>query len=143
MGTNFGGVSAVRFHNASATVFSANLTGTQLMVTVPHGAATGTVTVTTSGGSVKTATPFTVTVPPTITSFTPTSGPVGTLVTITGANLNGATAVRFHNASAKTFSANVQGTQLTVTVPSGAGTGTITVTTPGGSVKTATAFTVH
>ena len=142
-GTGLSGVSAVRFHNSSATVFSANAAGTQLTVTVPKGAATGTITVTTPGGSVKTATNFTVISPPTITSFTPISGPVGTVVTLTGTNFGGVSAVRFHNANAKTFSANAGGTQLTVTVPSGAGTGTITVTTPGGSVKTATSFTVH
>ena len=95
-----------------------------------------------SGGTNGEGTVFRLNLAPSITSFAPTSGPVGTVVTITGTDLNGVTAVRFHNASATAFSVNAAGTQLTVTVPHGAATGTITVTTPSGSVKTVPPFTV-
>ena len=78
---------------------------------------------------------------PTITLFTPDSGPVGTSVTLTGTGLTGATAVRFNGAAATTFAA-VSATQLTATVPAGATTGPITVTTPGGSAGSAGNFTV-
>ena len=43
-----------------------------------------------------------VSLPPTVTSFTPTSGPVGTSVTITGTNFTGATQVQFNTTDATT-----------------------------------------
>jgi cytochrome c peroxidase len=73
--------------------------------------------------------------------FAPTFGPVGTNVTITGANFTGATAVSF-NGVAATFTESPPGT-ITTTVPAGATTGPITVTTPGsGPLRTTTRFTV-
>src|SRR5579859_33022 len=71
--------------------------------------------------------------------FTPTFGPVGTGVTITG--FTGATAVSF-NGVAAAFTVGPSGT-ITTTVPAGATTGPITVTTPGnGPIVTTTRFTV-
>ena len=78
---------------------------------------------------------------PTVAGFAPSSGPVGTPVTISGTNLSGATAVTFHGTAA-TFTVNSP-TQITATVPSAATTGTITVTTPGGTAQSAAAFTVN
>jgi cytochrome c peroxidase len=72
--------------------------------------------------------------------FTPTFGPVGTGVTITGTNFIGATAVSF-NGVAATFTVSPSGT-ITTTVPVGATTGPITVTTGSGPLKTTTRFTV-
>ncbi|HEU5233036.1 MAG TPA: hypothetical protein VFU50_09260 [Terriglobales bacterium] len=73
--------------------------------------------------------------------FTPTFGPVGTGVTITGTAFTGATAVSF-NGVASTFTVSPSGT-IATTVPGGATTGPITVTTPGsGPLKTTTRFTV-
>ncbi|MBF9223211.1 LamG-like jellyroll fold domain-containing protein, partial [Hymenobacter ruricola] len=77
---------------------------------------------------------------PTITSFTPLSGPVGTAVTITGTNLAGATSVSF-NGTAAGFVVN-SATQITATVPAGATTGVLAVTTPGGTATSAASFTV-
>jgi IPT/TIG domain len=68
---------------------------------------------------------------PTITSFSPTSGPVGATVTINGTNFTGATSVKFNGVSA-TFIVN-SATKITATVPTGATTGRISVTTPGGT----------
>jgi C1A family cysteine protease len=68
---------------------------------------------------------------PTITGITPTSAPVGTVVTLTGTDLAGATAVSFHGTATPTFDV-VNATQITATVPAGATSGPITVTTPGG-----------
>jgi hypothetical protein len=78
--------------------------------------------------------------PPTIASFTPTSGPVGTTVTISGTNFTGATAVRF-NGTAATFSVT-SATTIQTTVPAGATTGPLGVTTPAGTATSATPFTV-
>jgi IPT/TIG domain-containing protein len=79
---------------------------------------------------------------PSITSFTPAGGPVGTIVTITGTNFSGATEVDFTaGASATTFSVDSD-TQITATVPLGSTTGPISVSGPGGSGSSATNFTV-
>ena len=77
---------------------------------------------------------------PTITSFTPTSGLAGTVVTLTGTNFTGATAVSFNGIAASSFTATA--TQITVTVPAGATSGTISVTTPGGTGTSAGSFSV-
>jgi hypothetical protein len=77
---------------------------------------------------------------PTISEFTPASGPVGTVVTILGTNLAGATKVPFHWVRGTVIKDTE--TRIKVKVPLGAATGEIKVTTPGGSVKTSSAFTV-
>jgi len=85
---------------------------------------------------------------PVITSFQirgqsgVTSGRAGSVVVITGANFTGITDIKFGSISAeKTFRATA--TQATVTVPFGATTGPITITTLlGGSVTSSTNFTV-
>ncbi|MCB2379780.1 FG-GAP-like repeat-containing protein, partial [Hymenobacter sp. BT635] len=69
---------------------------------------------------------------PTLTSVSPTNGPVGTSVTLTGASLTGATGVSFNGTAAATF-AVVNATTITATVPPGATTGNITVTTSAGT----------
>src|SRR6267142_1545128 len=89
-----------------------------------------------------TSSPVTVTVsnPPTIASFAPSSGPVGTSVTINGTKFTGATAVRFNGTSAS-FTVN-SASAITATVPAGAATGPISVTTAGGTASSAGSFTV-
>ncbi len=77
---------------------------------------------------------------PTITTFTPTSGPVGTVVTIKGANLLGASSVTFNGVSGTIKKDNAD--KIKVKVPSGATKGRIEVTTPGGNAESATKFTV-
>jgi len=77
---------------------------------------------------------------PTISSFAPTSGPVTMSVTITGANFTGTTAVAFNGTSAS-FTVNSD-TQITATVPSGATSGPIGVTTPGGTATSSKRFRV-
>jgi cytochrome c peroxidase len=135
--TGFTGATAVSFNGVAAT-FTVSPSGT-ITTTVPAGATTGPITVTTPGGGpLVTTTRFTVT--PAITSFAPTIGAVGTGVTITGTNFTGATAVSFGGRAA-TFSVSNSGT-VTTTVPAGATTGPITVTTLDGTATTAASFTV-
>jgi concanavalin A-like lectin/glucanase superfamily protein/IPT/TIG domain-containing protein len=130
-GTNFTPVDTValatnpcQFEIVSATAIDAH---------VETGDVTGTFVVTSEAGSATSAT-FTVTTStlPVISGFTPTSGPVGTSVTIAGSNFTGATAVNIGNVAAASFVVN-SATQITAAVKSGASTGPITVTTPAGT----------
>jgi len=80
-------------------------------------------------------------VTPTISSFTPPSGPGGTPVTITGTGLMQTTKVTFNNkVAAFTVNSDVQ---VTAAVPTGATTGKISITTLGGTAVSATSFTVN
>jgi len=81
---------------------------------------------------------------PTITSFDPNEGPVGTTVTITGTNfVNGGTTVKFNDVAAPAADVTwVSATKLTVIVPDGATTGPISVSTTGGDDTSAADFTV-
>jgi uncharacterized protein (TIGR03437 family) len=61
-------------------------------------------------------------------------------VTITGQNLSSATKVAFDGTPATIVSDTA--TQIVTTVPSGAATGAITVTTPAGTATSQASFTV-
>jgi hypothetical protein len=63
------------------------------------------------------------------------------VVTITGVSLTQATKVTFGGVAATGFTVNSD-TQVTATVPTGAKTGRIVITTPGGTASSATNFTV-
>ncbi len=104
----------------------------QITATVPTGALTGPISVTTPVGTAWTATSFLV--KPTVKSFSPISGPVGTVVTITGKAFTGATKVQFNGKSANSFTVSSY-TKITTTVPAGATTGLITLVTAGGKGK--------
>ena len=80
--------------------------------------------------------------PPTITSFTPTKGPItgGTVVTIEGTNLIGATAVTFGTAAVATVTSDVATRLVVTTAASAAGTVAIKVTTVGGSTTSTGKF---
>ena len=71
---------------------------------------------------------------PTITSFTPTSGPGRHGVTVTGTGFTGATSVTFGTIPATSFTVNSD-TQITAVVPAGFDKAPINVTTPGGTAK--------
>ena len=75
---------------------------------------------------------------PHITSFSPTSGPAGTVVTITGTAFSSATAARF-NSTAASYS-QISSTVVTAVVPAGATTGPISVETPNGIDVSTTEF---
>jgi hypothetical protein len=77
---------------------------------------------------------------PLITNFTPTSGMPGATVTITGTSLSGVTAVALGTLPV-TFTA-VSDTSITFIVPAAAQSGTIKLTTPGGTATSTASFTV-
>jgi uncharacterized repeat protein (TIGR03803 family) len=137
LGQGLNGTSSVSFSGVPAT-FNA-VSDTYLTATVPVGANTGTVSVVTSGGTLLSSHIFLVV--PTIKTISPTSGPVGTAVTITGSGLIQATKVTFGGGAKAAFTVNSD-SQITATVPTGAKTGKIVVTTPGGTAKSPASFTV-
>jgi uncharacterized repeat protein (TIGR03803 family) len=114
------------------------ISDTFMTAIVPSSGTTGPVIVTTASGTLVSNRKFRVL--PTISSFAPTSGPVGTKVTITGSGFIGATKVTFGGVKAISYTVD-SGTQITATVPTGAKKGNIAVTTPGGSASKGT-FTV-
>jgi uncharacterized repeat protein (TIGR03803 family) len=70
----------------------------------------------------------------------PSSGSVGAAVKILGSNLTGASSVRF-DGTAASFKV-VSASEIKTTVPSGATTGRVQVTTPEGTISSNVAFTV-
>lgn len=77
---------------------------------------------------------------PSISGFAPTKAMVGHKITVSGAAFIGATAVTFNGASAS-FVVNASGF-VTATVPAGASTGPISVTTAGGTATSKHNFAV-
>lgn len=135
-GTNFNGATAVSFGGTAAT--SKTVVSSTSITAIVAGGATGNVSVTTPGGTATLA-GFTFIPAPTISSFTPTSAAQGTTVTIAGTNLSGATAVSFGGTAATSINV-VSATSITAVVQSGA-TGTVSVTTPGGTGTSGSSFT--
>ena len=137
LGQSFTGTTGVSF-NGTATTFKV-VTDTFMTAAVPSGATTGTVKVTTPGGTLTSNKKFRVT--PQVLSFSPPSGPAGTVVTITGVSLTQTLGVGFGDHVPATFTVNSD-TQVTATVPTGAKTGPVGVETQGGTAISSTPFTV-
>ncbi len=134
-GTNFGPTvgtiqSFVTFNGTQTR--ASNWTDTSITAPVPTGATTGNVLVNV-GGVPSNGVVFTVTPPPSITSLSPTFGPVGTSVTIAGANfgsMQGTSTVTFNGISAGTAT-SWSPTSIVIPVPAGATTGNVVVTESG------------
>lgn len=121
-GSNFGssqGTSTITFNGVQASVTSRK-TGS-IAATVPTAATTGSVVVTV-GGTASNSVTFTVT--PVISGLSPTSGAVGSSVTISGSGFGssqGSNTVTFNGVSASTTGWTASA--ITASVPSGATTG--------------------
>src|SRR5580704_7904398 len=137
LGQGFKGTTSVSF-GGTAAKFQI-ISDTYLTATVPAGATTGSVTVKTSAATLASNKVFRIT--PQLLSFNPTSGAVGTNVTITGVSLKQAKKVAFGGVAATSFTANSD-KKVTATVPTGAQTGHITITTPGGVAVSHGVFTL-
>jgi sugar lactone lactonase YvrE len=97
---------------------------TKILLTVPANASTASKIVVSVGGNYSTPAPFTVLPMPTVTGISPTSGPSGTVVTISGTNL-----LDHENKGTVTFNGKLlpiisqSSTAIKVAVPAGAVTG--------------------
>ena len=138
LGQGFTGSTAVSFGGVNATTFTV-VSGNYVTAKVPTGAKTGTVTVVRPSGSLNSIQSFKVT--PTISSISPTSGPIGTIVTVTGTGLTQTTKVTIGGVKATTFTINSD-SSVSVTIPTACKTGKIAVTTNGGSATSASTFNV-
>jgi len=99
-GTNFSGASAVQIGGQPASLFTVN-SPTTITAIVNNGAAGQDIAVTTPGGTADISGFFYV--GPTISSFSPTAGTAGTVVTITGNNFDDIAAVTFGGVPASSF----------------------------------------
>jgi|GEM_PF-2263648 len=144
-GTNFGatqGSGSVTFNNTTASIQSWN--SNSIVTSVPPGATTGSLRVTVPGIGTQYAvsTWFTVDSAPVIGSLSPSSGPIGAAVTISGANfdtLQNFSTVTFNGVSAGALSWSP--TSITTDVPAGTTSGNVVVTV-GGVASNNSAFTV-
>jgi Concanavalin A-like lectin/glucanases superfamily/IPT/TIG domain len=127
-GTNFGltqNGGIVNFNGVLATVTS--WSSTSIVALVPDGATSGNVTVRISGATSNGAS-FTVN-GPVISTLSPTQGPVGASVVITGTGFGtsqGSSTVKFNGTAATASAWNT--TSITVAVPAGATSGGVIVT---------------
>jgi uncharacterized repeat protein (TIGR03803 family) len=137
-GNNLTGASKVTF-NGTPAKFKV-VSSTEITAAVPSKATTGKLQVTLPGGGTLKSN-VVVRVMPQIKSFTPTSGPVGTPVTIRGVSLTQTTKVTLGGIKATKFTVNSD-TEVTVDVPRGAKTGKIGITTQGGTATSKEVFTV-
>jgi alpha-tubulin suppressor-like RCC1 family protein len=138
-GANLAGAT-VTVDGAAATVVTA--TAGSISAKTPAGTAGAkSVVVTTVGGASTKAGGFTYVAAPAIASVSPSAGPLvgGTAITITGANLNGATVTVDGKAATSVIAS---ASSISAKVPAGApGAKNVVVTTVGGSATKAAAFT--
>jgi RHS repeat-associated protein len=132
-GSGFGstqGSSTLRFNGSSASIVS--WSDTQVVTTVPSTATAGPVTITVGGVPSTPNTYFTIPGPQ-VSSISPTSGVVGTQVTINGSGFQatrGSSSVYFFSSLSGTV-VSWSDTQIVATVPAGATTGPVKVTVNG------------
>lgn len=139
LGAGFTNIAWVRLGDADATFTFIN--STNIRAIVPLGAYSGPFRLLSAGNEVASSANFFVEgATPEISSFTPASGSAGTMVTVTGKGLLTAAKVEFNGAEA-TFSV-VSSTEVKATVPAGANSGPIAVTTLDGIAISASAFQV-
>ncbi|MGW2694962.1 IPT/TIG domain-containing protein [Streptomyces sp. NPDC001296] len=133
-GTGFTGTTSVKFGSNAAPSFTV-ASSTQVFAVSPAGTGSVNVTVTNAEGTSSQTVTFTYVVAPSLSALSPSLGPVagGTVVTLTGTNLSGATAVRFGGVAATTFTV-ISATQISAVTPAhAAGATAVTVTTAGGT----------
>lgn len=138
-GNNLTQVSNINF-GAIAASFRIG-SDTQLLATVPFAAVDAAISAMYVTG-LQVETVSSVHILPLITSIDPLSGPVGTVVTVSGGGFNGATRVAFGAVNATSFTV-VSPTTIQATVPSGFTKGKVTVKTRNGKSTSTQRFVVQ
>jgi hypothetical protein len=133
VGTNFTGASQVKLNgvNSSYTVVSSSV----ITVTMPFGGTILDASVTTACGTANISTGAL-----TVTSFSPTNGPVGSIITVSGTNMNGVTSVTIGGIP-QVIITNTSNSVSFFLMP-GTPTGQIVVTTGTGMATSSGIFTV-
>jgi hypothetical protein len=142
-GTNFTAADEVRFGATTATAYTVTSSTTIRAIAKAHAAGTVKISVATIAGTATSTSSYRYVPPPAVTGFSPAAGSTtgGTVVTITGSNLTGATSVKFGTAAVASFTVTSATTIKAVTRTHSPGTVTISVTTSGGSSTSATTYT--
>jgi len=143
-GTNLLGATGVTVGGVAATSVQVVNSTTVTAITPAGTAGLKAVSVTTAGGTATLVSGFTyLPPPPTLVSVAPTTGPAagGTLITLTGTNLLGATSVTVGGVAATSVTVVSSSTVTAVTPAGTVGAKTVAVTTPSGTASLASGFT--
>ena len=140
-GTGFANLQSVSFAGTAGGNPTVNGAGTAITVTVPNNARQGAVTVTVLGGGTASSNGFTIQASPVVTSFAPTSAPVGATVTVTGFNMLTVDRIQVNGRSATGVTV-VNANTVTFVVGNGTTTGRVQVSNQWGSGTSAGNLTI-
>lgn len=144
-GTDLGGITGLAFNGTPALFADGGVNGNPAVIgIVPDGATSGPITYTTKAGSFTTTEIFTVPPPPdlpVIEAFVPDSGPPGTFISVSGANLVDVRSITL-NGQKLNFWSNGLNNPWTAIIPLHATSGPITLITTAGTCVSTNIFTV-
>ncbi len=124
-GSNLDRVSAFTFNGG--TLAKSGASATSVSLTMPAGPGSGLLGLTVGGASVATGFKLTAYVAAAVSGFTPASGAIGSSIGLSGVGLADVGAVRFANNVVLTLPQPHADTSVTFTVPSGAGSGPLSL----------------
>ncbi|MEC5163541.1 MULTISPECIES: IPT/TIG domain-containing protein [unclassified Janthinobacterium] len=139
-GTNLNLVDAFRLGDLALA--ASNRTPTSATLTMPATPASGVLTMVVGSTSLSSDYRIDAYVAVAVTAITPSAGPVGSRVTVSGRGLAGVTAVRFSNGVAATLPAERSDASLSFPVPPGAASGKLSLTGAYNALTTDAAFDV-
>ena len=131
-GANLSGVNRVRIGGREAV--PASVSDSTLTVTVPQNAVTGRISVFNGQTAIDSPTDLTIT-SPAITDLNPAFLSSNRVITITGRNLGGLSAVSFNGAAGTVLTVAADGTSATVRAPTIVSAGLLRITAGGGSTQ--------
>ena len=135
-GSGFSGATSVMFGGIAATFkVSSDAAITATAPAAPIGTVNVTVATPLGTSAIVLADEFNYFAPATVTSLSPSTGPVGTSVVITGTNLFATAAVTFGSVAAMSIHVT-SNSHVTAVAPAGTGTVDVSVTTPAGTTLT-------